>query len=62
MTSPTCSVWRSIPVTRTRSWSRPASNHGVFRSGDGGVSWEPVLAPLPDRFGGQSPAAITATP
>jgi hypothetical protein len=39
-----------------------ASNRGLFRSGDGGVGWEPVLAPLPDRYRGQSPHAIVVTP
>ena len=39
-----------------------ASNRGVFRSTDGGVSWEPVLPALPGRFDGQSPHAVTVTP
>jgi photosystem II stability/assembly factor-like uncharacterized protein len=39
-----------------------ASNRGVFRSADGGVSWEPVLAPLPGRSAGRSPDAIVVTP
>jgi hypothetical protein len=38
------------------------SNRGLFRSADAGASWEPVLAPLPGRYGGQSPNAIAATP
>ncbi len=38
------------------------NNHGVFRSADGGVSWEPVLAPLPGRYRDQSPSAIAVTP
>ena len=38
------------------------SNHGIFRSADAGVSWEPVLAPLPERYRGRSPHAITVTP
>jgi hypothetical protein len=38
-----------------------ASNHGVFRSADRGLSWEPVLAPLPERFRGQSANAIAVT-
>lgn len=39
-----------------------ATNRGVHRSGDGGLSWEPVLAPLPARYDGQSPSAIAVTP
>jgi hypothetical protein len=39
-----------------------ASNRGLFRSADGGASWEPLLAPLPARYRGQSPHAITVTP
>jgi len=39
-----------------------ASNRGVFCSEDGGVSWEPVVAPLPDRYAGQSPTAIAVAP
>jgi hypothetical protein len=39
-----------------------ASNRGVFRSADGGASWEPLLAPLPDRHRGRSPHAIAVTP
>src|SRR5262249_15646958 len=39
-----------------------ASNRGVFRSEDGGVSWEPVVAPLPDRSAGQSPTPIAVPP
>src|SRR5262249_7230211 len=39
-----------------------ASNRGVFCSEDGGVSWEPVVAPLPDRYAGQSPNAIAVAP
>jgi photosystem II stability/assembly factor-like uncharacterized protein len=38
------------------------SNRGVFRSPDGGASWEPVVAPLPDRYEGRSPHAIAVTP
>ena len=38
------------------------SNRGVFCSEDGGVSWEPVVAPLPDRYAGQSPNAIAVAP
>lgn len=38
------------------------SNRGVYRSADGGVSWEPVAAPLPDRYAGQSPNAIAVAP
>ncbi|HYW25730.1 MAG TPA: hypothetical protein VE953_16280 [Terriglobales bacterium] len=38
------------------------TNRGLFRSTDGGESWEPVLAPLPGRYRGQSPHAIIATP
>jgi hypothetical protein len=38
------------------------TNRGLFRSADGGVSWEAVLAPLPGRHAGQSPHAILATP
>ncbi len=38
------------------------SNRGVFWSVDGGLSWQPVLAPVPDRYQGQSPNAITVTP
>jgi hypothetical protein len=38
------------------------TNRGLFRSADGGVSWEPVLAPLPGRYRGQSPHAIAVTP
>jgi len=38
------------------------SNRGVHRSADGGVSWEQVMAPLPDPFAGQSPNAIVVTP
>jgi photosystem II stability/assembly factor-like uncharacterized protein len=34
------------------------NNHGVFRSPDAGESWEPVAAPLPEGFAGQSPSAI----
>ncbi|MGH7912071.1 MAG: WD40/YVTN/BNR-like repeat-containing protein [Candidatus Dormibacteraceae bacterium] len=37
-----------------------ASNRGVYRSADQGASWEPVVAPLPDRFGGQSTFAVAA--
>ncbi|HEX4213250.1 MAG TPA: glycosyl hydrolase [Candidatus Dormibacteraeota bacterium] len=39
-----------------------ASNRGLFRSGDGGSGWEPVLAPLPAPVGGRSTAAAIATP
>ena len=38
------------------------SNRGLFRSADAGVSWEPVLAPLPVGYGGQSANAIVVTP
>jgi photosystem II stability/assembly factor-like uncharacterized protein len=38
------------------------TNRGLFRSGDGGASWEPVVAPLPGRYRGQSPHAIAVTP
>lgn len=38
-----------------------ASNRGLYRSADAGASWEPVLAPLPDRYRGQSPNAIAVT-
>jgi photosystem II stability/assembly factor-like uncharacterized protein len=38
------------------------TNRGLFRSADGGESWEPVVAPLPERYRGQSPHAIAATP
>lgn len=39
-----------------------ASNRGVFRSVDGGLSWEPLLLPPPDRRQAQSPNAIAVTP
>jgi len=39
-----------------------ASNRGVFRSADRGVTWEPVLAPLPGRCAGLAPHAIVVTP
>ncbi len=39
-----------------------ASNHGVFRSGDAGLSWEPVLVALPGGYAGQSVQAIAVTP
>jgi photosystem II stability/assembly factor-like uncharacterized protein len=39
-----------------------ASNRGLFRSADGGTSWEPVLAPLPGRPGARSTHAIAVTP
>jgi photosystem II stability/assembly factor-like uncharacterized protein len=39
-----------------------ASNRGVFRSADGGLSWEPVLAPLPDRYRAQPTHAIVVCP
>ena len=38
------------------------SNRGLFRSADAGVSWEPVLAPLPDGYEGQSANAVAVTP
>jgi photosystem II stability/assembly factor-like uncharacterized protein len=38
------------------------TNRGLFRSTDAGVSWEPVLAPLPGRYRGQYPNAIAVTP
>jgi len=38
-----------------------ASNRGLFRSADGGASWEPLLAPLPGRYRGQGPHAIAVT-
>jgi photosystem II stability/assembly factor-like uncharacterized protein len=38
------------------------TNRGLFRSADGGESWEPVVAPLPGRYRDQSPHAIVATP
>lgn len=39
-----------------------ASNRGVYRSSDAGMSWEPVVAPLPDGYAGQSSNAIAVTP
>jgi photosystem II stability/assembly factor-like uncharacterized protein len=39
-----------------------ASNRGVFVSADAGASWEPVVAPLPDRYRGQAANAIVVTP
>jgi photosystem II stability/assembly factor-like uncharacterized protein len=38
------------------------SNRGLFRSADGGVSWEAVLPSLPGRYAGESPHAIAVTP
>ena len=38
-----------------------ASNRGVFRSLDGGGTWEPLVAPLPDRFRAQGAYAIVAS-
>jgi photosystem II stability/assembly factor-like uncharacterized protein len=39
-----------------------AGNRGLFRSADKGESWEPVVAPLPGRYLGQTPYAIAVTP
>lgn len=39
-----------------------ATNLGLFRSGDGGSVWKPVLAPLPGPAAARSTTAVIATP